>query len=102
MRRQRAALERRDTLLVAMKNIILSITIGIDLGDKKYAICALNAEGEIIDERIIAGVSPRITTNKLTRWWKWQKSWHGTVVEIPVFGSGVSRHGPWRWRENGV
>ncbi len=37
MKRQRAALERRDTLVAAMKNIILSITIGIDLGDKKDA-----------------------------------------------------------------
>ena len=53
MKRQRAALERRDTLVAAMKNIIPSITIGIDLGDKKHAICALNAEGEIIDERMI-------------------------------------------------
>ena len=36
-----------------MKNIIPSITIGLDLGDKKHAICVLNEEGEIIDERTI-------------------------------------------------
>ncbi len=36
-----------------MKNIIPAITIGLDLGDKKHAICDLNAEGEIIDERTI-------------------------------------------------
>jgi len=53
MRRQRTALERRDKLHAAMKNIIPSITIGLDLGDKKHAICVLNAEGEIIDERTI-------------------------------------------------
>ena len=32
---------------------IPSITIGFDLGDKKHALCVLNAEGEIIDERTI-------------------------------------------------
>lgn len=36
-----------------MKNIIPAITIGLDLGDKKHAICVLDAEGEIIDERSI-------------------------------------------------
>lgn len=36
-----------------MKNTIPSITIGLDLGDKKHAICVLNADGEIIDERTI-------------------------------------------------
>lgn len=40
-------------ITTAMKNIIPSITIGLDLGDKKHAICALNAAGEIIDERTI-------------------------------------------------
>jgi transposase len=29
------------------------VTVGIDLGDKKHAICVLNREGEIIDERTI-------------------------------------------------
>jgi transposase len=36
-----------------MKNKIPLITIGLDLGDKKHAICVLNQEGEIIDERMI-------------------------------------------------
>jgi transposase len=31
-----------------------AITIGIDLGDKKHAICVLDADGEIIDRRTIA------------------------------------------------
>ena len=29
------------------------VTIGIDMGDRKHAICAINAGGEIIDERPI-------------------------------------------------
>lgn len=36
-----------------MKNKIPSITIGLDLGDKKHALCVINAAGEIIDERSI-------------------------------------------------
>jgi len=36
-----------------MKNSKSSTTVGIDLGDQKHAICALDAEGEIIDERTI-------------------------------------------------
>ena len=36
-----------------MKNKIPLITVGLDLGDKKHAICVLNQEGEIIDERMI-------------------------------------------------
>jgi len=36
-----------------MKIKIPLITIGLDLGDKKHAICVLNADGEIIDERTI-------------------------------------------------
>jgi transposase len=36
-----------------MKNTIPSITIGLDLGDKKHSICVLNAAGDIIDERTI-------------------------------------------------
>ena len=53
MRRQLAALERRDTLAAVMKNIIPHITIGIDLGDKSHAICVLNEEGEIVEQRTI-------------------------------------------------
>ena len=36
-----------------MKNKIPSITIGLDLGDKKHAICVLNKAGEIVEERSI-------------------------------------------------
>ncbi len=36
-----------------MKTKILLITIGLDLGDMKHAICVLNQDGEIIDERTI-------------------------------------------------
>lgn len=53
MRRQEAALARRDTLTAVMKNKIPSITIGFDLGDKKHAICVLNKAGEIVEERSI-------------------------------------------------
>ena len=53
MRRQEAALARRDTLPADMKNKIPAITIGLDLGDKKHAICVLNKAGEIVDERSI-------------------------------------------------
>ena len=34
-------------------NTIPLITIGLDLGDKKHAVCVLNEAGEIIDERMI-------------------------------------------------
>lgn len=53
MRRQQAALERRDTLAAVMKNKIPRITIGIDLGDKSHAICVLNKDGEIVEQRTI-------------------------------------------------
>jgi len=36
-----------------MKTKIPLITIGLDLGDKKHALCVLNQDGEIIDERTI-------------------------------------------------
>lgn len=44
---------RRVNLHTAMKTTIPSITIGLDLGDKKHALCVLNHEGDIIDEREI-------------------------------------------------
>ena len=42
MRRQEAALARRDPLPADMKSKIPAITIGLDLGGKKHAICVLN------------------------------------------------------------
>lgn len=53
MRRQQAALERRDILAAVMKSKIPRITIGIDLGDKSHAICVLNKDGEIVEQRTI-------------------------------------------------
>ena len=53
MRRQEAALARRDTLPAVMENKIPAITIGLDLGNKKHAICVLNKADEIIEERSI-------------------------------------------------
>ena len=53
MRRQEAALARRDTLAATMKNKIPLITIGLDLGDKKHAICVLNEAGEVLEEHSI-------------------------------------------------
>ena len=34
-----------------MKTKIPSITIGLDLGDKKHALCVLNKDGDMIDKR---------------------------------------------------
>jgi transposase len=53
MRRQEAALACRDIILPVMKSKIPAITIGLDLGDKKHAICVLNHAGEILEERSI-------------------------------------------------
>jgi len=36
-----------------MKTTILLISIALDLGDKKHALCVLNQDGDIIDERTI-------------------------------------------------
>jgi hypothetical protein len=47
MRRQEAALARRDTLPAVMKSKFPAFTIGLDLGDKKHAVCVLNHAGEI-------------------------------------------------------
>jgi len=44
---------RRDNLTTAMKTKIPSITIGLDLGDKKHALCVLNQDGDIVDERMM-------------------------------------------------
>ena len=36
---------------------LTDITVGIDLGDKKHAICALDASGEILDQRKITNTN---------------------------------------------
>jgi hypothetical protein len=53
MRRQETALARRDTLPAVMKSKFPAFTIGLDLGDKKHAVCVLNHAGEIVYERSI-------------------------------------------------
>lgn len=65
-----------------MKATIPVITIGIDLGDKKHAICVLNFEGEIIDERTI--------TNHRESLRRLAKKYPGARVALEV-GS----HSPW-------
>jgi len=62
MRRQEAALARRDILPADMKRKIPAITIGLDLGDKKHAICVLNHAGEIVEERSIRAGSESVAT----------------------------------------
>jgi hypothetical protein len=39
---------------------------------------------------------------RLARARLWKRSGYGDAVEISVSGSGVSCHGPWRWRQGGV
>ena len=82
MRRQEAALARRDTLPAVMKNKIPAITIGLDLGDKKHAICVLNHAGEIVEERSIT--NNRETLKRLSR--KYPKS---------RIAMEVGQHSPW-------
>jgi transposase len=65
-----------------MNHLIPSTTIGLDLGDTKHAICALNAGGEIIDERTI--------TN-------YRKSLRGLSQKYPAarIALEVGTHSPW-------
>ncbi len=46
MRRQEARLARCGKLPTVMKNTSSTRTVGIDLGDRKHAICVLDAAGE--------------------------------------------------------
>ena len=66
---------------LAMKNTS-SITVGIDLGDKKHAICVLNNQGEPIDERSI--------TNHRESLRRLSKKYPGALMVMEV-GS----HSPW-------
>ena len=36
-----------------MKTKIPALTIGIDLGDKRHAICVLDTDGDIVEQRTI-------------------------------------------------
>lgn len=62
-----------------------TITIGIDLGDKKHAICALDARNEIIEERSI--------TNDIESLRRLSKKHPGALI---VFEVGT--HSPWTSR----
>ena len=81
-----------DRLPSAMKTKIESsseVTVGIDLGDKNHAICVLNSDGDIIDERTI--------TNHRESLRRLSKKYPGAVMVMEV-GS----HSPWlsRFLEN--
>ncbi|MGJ8677329.1 MAG: IS110 family transposase [Akkermansiaceae bacterium] len=58
------------------------ITIGIDLGDKKHAICVLDHEGEIIDERSI--VNTRESLKRLS-----------ARYPLAMVACEVGSHSPW-------
>ena len=38
-----------------------SITIGIDLGDRKHAVCVLDAKGEVLKQESITNTRPSLT-----------------------------------------
>ena len=48
-------------LHAAMKTKETSVTIGIDLGDCKHAICVLDARGEVIQQESIRNTRPSLT-----------------------------------------
>ena len=57
------------------------VTIGIDMGDKKHAICAIDASGEIVDERTITNT--RESLRRLS------KKHAGARIVIEVGSSGI-------------
>lgn len=65
-----------------MKTSIPQITIGIDLGDKKHAVCVLDNEGEILKQRSM--VNTRESLQRLS------KAYPGARIAMEV-GS----HSPW-------
>ena len=62
-----------------------AITVGIDMGDTKHAICAIDASGEIIDERKI--VNNRDALRRLSKKYPSARM----VIE-------VGSHSPWTSR----
>ena len=48
-------------LHAAMKTKKTSVAIGIDLGDRKQAICVLDANGEVIKQESIRNACPSLT-----------------------------------------
>lgn len=71
-----------DYIPTAMKTIPNTITIGIDLGDKKHSVCALDASGSIIYERSI--------TNHRESLRRLSTKYPGALIAMEV-GS----HSPW-------
>ena len=63
-------------------NKIPLITIGIDLGDLKYAICVLDAEGVVVEERAM--------TNHRDRFRRLAKKYPEARVALEV-----GMHSPW-------
>ena len=53
MRRQWAAFDAAGKLTAMKKTSLLKATIGIDLGDRKHAVCVLDAGGKIVKELTI-------------------------------------------------
>ncbi len=83
MRRQRGfRLDPECILPVAMKTNSSTKTIGIDLGDRKHAICVLGAAGKILSELII--VNSRESMARLS------KKHPGALVVMEV-----GKHSPW-------
>ena len=66
-------------------NTIPSVTVGIDLGDLKHAICVINADGEIIEEKAI--------TNRRESLRRLARKYPGARVAIEV-----GMHSPWTSR----
>lgn len=71
-----------SSITVASVHTIPSITIGIDLGDKKHAVCALDAAGAVLEEST--------TANKVEGLQKLSKKYPGARIVMEV-GS----HSPW-------
>ena len=61
MRRQQARFARCGKLTAAMKNTSSTRTVGLDLGDRKHAVCVLDAKGEILKEESITNTRANLT-----------------------------------------
>ena len=61
MRRQQARFARRGKLTAVMKNTSSTRTVGIDLGDRKHAVCVLDAKGEILKQESITNTRGNLT-----------------------------------------
>jgi hypothetical protein len=59
------------------------ITLGIDLGDKRHAICILNQTGEVIEERFMS--LDRDSSRRLSQ------SFPGVCIVMEVGGSSENR-----------